>query len=497
MATVRTGQREPTAAGAASRPELFLPRHPGDAVRLVLGLALFLTATAMVHRDRVGTFETNVFRLVNDLPDWLYLVDAGYLRIPVLWTVMQAGSLVAVPVAAALAAAARRFRLAANLALAGAGVWLLAKAIKQVIARGRPPTLLGEVHLLGSPAHGLGYVSGHAAVAVALSSVASPYLGRRARRLAWAVAFGVCLSRVFVGAHLPLDVVGGAALGWAVAALVHLVLGAPGGRPSRDRAGRALLEHGIEAAEVESLGGRDARRSARFRAACPDGRNLFVKLIPRERRDADVVYRGWRWLLRRLPESSRPSVGPPAEQVAREAYLALLAAAAGVRTPKVVLAGPYGNGSALLVQHWVDGRSLDELDPGDVSDVLLRAIWRQVVGLHEAGIAHGDLARPAVFVDADRRPWLVDFDHAEAAASERRKDGDVAELLVSLAAQFGSERAAAAAVAELGPATVARALATTRQRSLTAASRRELRADPGLWDALAAAAGRAPRPEPV
>jgi membrane-associated phospholipid phosphatase len=37
----------------------------------------------------------------------------------------------------------------------------------------------------------------------------------------------VCLARLYVGAHLPLDVVGGAALGLAVAGLVRLVLGRP------------------------------------------------------------------------------------------------------------------------------------------------------------------------------------------------------------------------------------------------------------------------------
>src|SRR5918999_2569330 len=103
-----------------------------------------------------------------------------------------------------------------------------------------------------------------------MATLASPYLGRRARRIAWAVAFAVCLSRLYVGAHLPLDVVGGAALGWAAGAFVHLLLGAPGGRPTRQRAAKALAERGVEVAEVTSLGGHDARRSARFRAVTGD-----------------------------------------------------------------------------------------------------------------------------------------------------------------------------------------------------------------------------------
>jgi hypothetical protein len=116
--------------------------------------------------------------------------------------------------------------------------------------------------------------------------------------------------------------------------------------------------------EVTPLGGRDARRSARFEAVGPDGQRLFAKPIPRERRDEDLLYRAWRRLVRRRAEPGRPGSGPPAQQVEHEAYLGLLAATAGVRTPRVVLAAPYGNGSGLLVQRMIPGHSLEELEPG-------------------------------------------------------------------------------------------------------------------------------------
>jgi glycosyltransferase 2 family protein len=469
------------------RKVLTLPRHPGDAVRLLAGMAILLACTASVRPDDVGTLEADLFRLVNDLPTAL---------LPAFWLVMQGGNVLAVGVAALAVAATRRFWLAANLAITGIGVWLAARWIKDQVGRGRPADLLPDVHLRGHHDSGLGFVSGHAAVAVAIATLIAPYLGRRARWVAVAVAVGVCLSRLYVGAHLPLDVVGGAALGWAAGSLMHLLLGAPGGRPSPERAAKALAERGLRVTDVTPLGGRDARRSARFEAVGPDGQRLFAKLIPRERRDEDLLYRVWRMLFRRRAEPGRPSSGPPAQQVEREAYLGLLAGAAGVRTPRVVLAGPYGNGSGLLVQRMIPGRSLEDAGPADVGDDTLRAAWQEVANLHRAGIAHGDLGRHSVVVDDDGRPWLVDFDHAAAAAPERPLQTDLIELLVSLAVSFGPDRALAGALEAFGREPLAAALAAVRPAALTQTTRQELGDTPGLWDELARRVA-APAAEPA
>lgn len=172
-----------------------------------------------IEARHVGGTETSVFHWINDLPGGLYW--------PV-WVVMQLGNLLAVPVAAIAALIWRRVRLAVDLVLAGGGAWLGAKIVKQLVPRGRPGQLLGHVILHHAPAAGHGFVAGHAATAFALATVAMPYLGRRARWVAIGLAVIVCFGRVYVGAHLPLDVVGGAALGAGIGALVHVLLGAPG-----------------------------------------------------------------------------------------------------------------------------------------------------------------------------------------------------------------------------------------------------------------------------
>jgi membrane-associated phospholipid phosphatase len=143
---------------------------------------------------------------------------------------MQAGALGASYVAAGLALATGRRRLARDLALGGTLSWTLAKGVKALVARERPARLLDDVRVHGAEATGLGYPSGHAAVSATLATVASPYLTPWPRRLAWVIAGLVSLSRVYVGAHLPVDIVGGVPLGVMVGAGLRLLWGVPGGQ---------------------------------------------------------------------------------------------------------------------------------------------------------------------------------------------------------------------------------------------------------------------------
>ena len=201
-------------------------RHWSDLVWVGLGAALLLLSAVPVHPDSISALETDAFRLVNDLPS----VPFG-----VVWVPMQLGNFLVVPAAVLAALAFRRFRLAIGLALAGVGVYALAKVVKHFVLRGRPDTLLDDVIIRGAAPHGLGFVSGHIGVVTALALVAFPWLPRWGRWAVVAAAVLVFLTRMYVGAHLPLDMIGGAGLGVAVGGLVRLLLGRPSPPPQASR----------------------------------------------------------------------------------------------------------------------------------------------------------------------------------------------------------------------------------------------------------------------
>jgi membrane-associated phospholipid phosphatase len=154
----------------------------------------------------------------------------------VVWGPMQLGSMVgSLVVVAVVYIVSRQKRLTlAALAASQTAFWS-AKVIKGMVHRGRPAALLANVKLR-ERASGVGYVSGHTAVAFALATVIAPSIPRQWRPAAFALAGVVGVARMYSGAHLPLDVVGGAGLGVLSGTLWRWAFGLGGeGLPVRVR----------------------------------------------------------------------------------------------------------------------------------------------------------------------------------------------------------------------------------------------------------------------
>jgi undecaprenyl-diphosphatase len=179
--------------------------------RVAAGSAMIVVSYRQVRRDQLSDAEVRLFRLANDADDRL--------RIPVR-AVMQAGTFITVPAVALVAFLAGRRALAARVLVAGTAAWFGAKAIKPLGGRDRPAGVLGDgVHLREGIEGDLGWVSGHAAVATTLALVLADDLPRWTRPLLAAIVATTEFGRMYVGAHLPHDLVGGTGLGCVIAGL--------------------------------------------------------------------------------------------------------------------------------------------------------------------------------------------------------------------------------------------------------------------------------------
>ncbi len=166
-----------------------------------------LVATTVAAKRGVPPWEHRTYSAINDLPDALA---------PFVWPPMQFGSF---PSPFALGALAywrnRRPEPAASIIAAGFAAWITAKGVKKLVGRGRPHDYDSETNLrLWTEIDGsLGFVSGHAAVAVASAGIIHRYVSPSLGVAAYGLAAVVGFSRIYAGAHLPVDVLGGAALG--------------------------------------------------------------------------------------------------------------------------------------------------------------------------------------------------------------------------------------------------------------------------------------------
>lgn len=186
------------------------------ATTLLVAAALLLVGWVVALQDPVPGWELRLTEDVNEAPG---RVADG------LWPVMQLGTVGGAAVVALGALVWKRsWALASAVLLSGAVAWFAAKGVKRLVERGRPLQYLPEIVVREGSGTGLGFVSGHTAVAFACAAALAPSLPRAGRVVAYAAAGVVGVARIVHGVHLPADVVGGAGLGLACGTAVRWAL---------------------------------------------------------------------------------------------------------------------------------------------------------------------------------------------------------------------------------------------------------------------------------
>ena len=443
-------QAQPSVASAAPRPEpdllrdwrsvFFAPigdgqrrRRGSDGLRLA-GAILALVCCVLVIRydSRIDRAITQVIHPPPRSITWLVTVvyDVGAFGV----TIVLVG----------LALLARRWVVARDIGLSAAG----AAAVSGILI-----LLLGSSGGRSSGIEIRGYSVTFPVLQIALfmavTTAVLPYLARSLQRFIELFVALVALAAAVGGHGLPVNVLGSLAIGWGAAVLVRLIFGSPLGLPSAEDVRQLLGELGISARNVQALPrqvwGVAKYQATETRQPGSPGQLIAISVYGRDAADAKLLTKTGRFLLYR--DSGPGLTVTRLQQVEHEAYLTMRAGQADVAVPEIVEAGTAGSAKdALLVYRCPAGHRLSDADGSEVTDATLDDLYRQLLTLREARIAHGAISGDTLLVDpAAETVTLADFRNAVSNASADQLDRDLAGAIAATAVTVGADRAAGAA----------------------------------------------------
>jgi membrane-associated phospholipid phosphatase/predicted MFS family arabinose efflux permease len=193
-------------------------RRPGRIAAAVALLAPVPVLGLLIAQTGLQRLDEELFRAINGLgpgPELLWSTLDPHTRNYILVIALAV-------VVAALGRSRRVLEVFTRVMTSALLAWGLLEAIYSVYDRARPEEAVaaGEISLNGhSWAHLNSFPSGHMAITAALA-IATALAFPRLRTAMWAYVAAVAFTRVLFGAHFPLDVLAGTALGTASALLV-------------------------------------------------------------------------------------------------------------------------------------------------------------------------------------------------------------------------------------------------------------------------------------
>jgi len=185
---------------------------------MTLGFSLLALSLLWSTGQRMDTWTFLLFNFRGGHPPWLDRL---------MWGLTQIGNGIVIVALALILFFAGDHLLAYGLSLGALTLWLVVELAKALVHRGRPFIRLSQARIVGHRASGRSFPSGHTSQAFFMATLMAGYFhaGVWAVCLVYAIALLVGITRIYVGAHYPRDVLAGAILGSVWGLLGGIVYG--------------------------------------------------------------------------------------------------------------------------------------------------------------------------------------------------------------------------------------------------------------------------------
>ncbi len=358
--------------------------------------------------------------------------------------------------------------------------WYFAKIFKSIIGRGRPEALLDTLNLFADKQlGGFGFPSGHSTFVAACATVLYYQVERRYRKYLLFAVLAVGISRMYLGAHFPLDVIGGWALGAFIGSLICLIFGVSSKQLSAVQIKMGLKAKGYPMRHV-NFADVDARGSRPVFMQGDNGKEYFGKIFGVQEHAADWLFKMYRFFRYKNLQAEEPYLSSR-RNIELESFATLWASRAGVRVPKLVDLVKIRS-SWLLILEKLDMKSL--ADHKKIKQTTLVDAWAQVSKLHQSNMAHRDLRAANLMVAKNGEIWIIDFGFAEIAPRKQRQYMDIAELLMSMSLVVGVNRTVDAVFEEIEPEKILRSIPYLQREVFSGATAKSLKSQKHLLDEL-------------
>ncbi len=185
-------------------------------IGLIVAIALFVVSLAIAHAHRITGWQASVFYWFNNWPDGLTK--------PALWLSEGLGAGYPIALCVIVPALFKRFKLAWRFLVTVGGAGVIMEIGKMIAKEPRPVVMLnGALHERAIETGLTSFPSGHVAVATAMAMTTWLILPRAWRWLCIVWIAVVAVSRLYLGVHAPVDVIGGFAMGMIAACVVQLL----------------------------------------------------------------------------------------------------------------------------------------------------------------------------------------------------------------------------------------------------------------------------------